>query len=70
MDFQNTLLHLRDKLETECHFRRSDLVGGKPISQSTEPIALFLAWLENTPEAQKILQDLEDFRPKRTNVKV
>jgi len=59
MDFQTTLLRLRDKLERDFQFRRSDLVGGKPISQSTEPIALFLAWLENTPEAQQIIKDLK-----------
>lgn len=59
MNFQNTLLHLREKLENEFQFRKSTLSGGKPICQSTDPIALFLAWLENTPEAQKVLKELE-----------
>jgi hypothetical protein len=65
MDFQNTLMRLRDKLEAEHHFHRSNLIGGKPISQSTDQIAIFLAWLENTPAAQKVLKDLD-----RSNFKV
>lgn len=59
MDFQTTLMRLREKLENDYQFRKSTLAGGRPICQSTEPIALFLAWLENTPEAQKVLKDLE-----------
>ena len=58
MDFQNTLMRLQEKLENDFQFRRSTLAGGKPICQSTEPIALFVAWLENTPEAQQVLEDL------------
>jgi len=58
MDFQDTLLRLRERLETDFQFRKSTLSGGKPICHSTEPIALFVAWLENTPEAQQILKEL------------
>ncbi len=60
MDFQNTLLRLREKLEREHHFSHSELVGGKPISQSTDPIQIFMAWLENTPEAKKIVAELHN----------
>lgn len=58
MDFQTTLARLKEKLENDFQFRKSTLAGGKPICQSTEPIALFVAWLENTPEAQQVLNDL------------
>ncbi len=58
MDFQTTLTRLKEKLENDFQFRKSTLSGGKPICQSTEPIALFVAWLENTPEAQQVLNDL------------
>lgn len=69
MDFQNTLLRLGEKLEKEFHFRKSTLAGGKPICQSTEPIALFLAWLENTPEAQKVLEDLGVNTPSKARIR-
>lgn len=59
MDFQTTLARLKEKLENDFQFRKSTLAGGKPICQSTEPIALFVAWLENTPEAQQVLKELD-----------
>ena len=58
MDFQTTLARLKEKLENDFQFRRSTLSGGKPICQSTEPIVLFVAWLENTPEAQQVIKEL------------
>ena len=59
MDLQHTLLKLRSKLEQEYKFRRSELVGNQCLSRTTEPIELFLAWLESTPEAQEVLEELK-----------
>lgn len=58
MDFQDTLLRLRDNLEQKYQFRKSTLVGGSHLSQSTDPIEIFIAWLDNTPEALQILKEL------------
>lgn len=59
MDFQDTLIRLKDNLEKKHNFKRSQLVGGAPINQSTDVIEVFIAWLDNTPEALNILKELE-----------
>jgi hypothetical protein len=59
MDFQKTLLRLRDRLRDEHHYPTPELVGNTHICHSTAPITQFLIWLESNKEAQEILKDLE-----------
>ncbi len=65
MDFQDTLIHLREKLEKKYQFQKSQLIGGAPIAQSTDIIETFIAWLDNTPEALTILKELKGVHSNR-----
>ena len=61
MDFQKTLLQLRDRLQKEHNYQNIELIGNGPINHTTTPINLFLAWLQTNQEAQQILKDLNHY---------
>jgi hypothetical protein len=53
------LLHeMKERLAADFGFRRINLAGVSHLNRSTEPVSLFLIWLENTPEAQTALEGL------------
>jgi bifunctional pyridoxal-dependent enzyme with beta-cystathionase and maltose regulon repressor activities len=59
MTIQDTLIRMKKTLEDNHQFSRTELLGSGPICDSTQPISLFLAWLETNPKAQSVLNDLD-----------
>jgi hypothetical protein len=57
MTLQQALTELGNRLVDDHRFQRSSLVGNHE-NRTTEPILKFLIWLNETPEAKYILQDL------------
>jgi hypothetical protein len=58
MDLQAVLYKLSNELEAKHQFRKANLVGETCICESTQPIASFLIWLKNTPQAKQVLESM------------
>jgi hypothetical protein len=58
MDLKELLKVMGDDLVNQYGFKVSRLEGKSCQNQSTAPILQFLCWLENTPEAKTVLENI------------
>lgn len=65
MDIRDALQNLGKELVLKYGFTRSNLVGKTKLANNTAMIEEFLIWLDNTPQAEKLLKEMGLILPVR-----